>query len=149
MFLGDEAFESLKGALIEASLILKGTVNPDERAPGGHELIVSSAELIGGVRAEAPFPITESAMEAADGGETEFLLDNPTSVSTNGTYDKYAQDSLQAYSSAIHSYFRNRDFTEYQAPNFVVAGRRGWINIIRSSVLWKKGISYPILATIC
>ena len=30
--IGDESFESLKGALIEASLILKGTVNVDERA---------------------------------------------------------------------------------------------------------------------
>ena len=39
--IGDESFESLKGALIEASLILKGTVNVDDRAPGGHELIVT------------------------------------------------------------------------------------------------------------
>ena len=74
--IGDDSFESLKGALIEASLILKGTVNVDERAPGGHELIVTSAEVIGPVNPETPFPITESAMEAADGGETEFLLDN-------------------------------------------------------------------------
>ena len=65
--LGDEAFEELKGALIEASLILKGTVNVDERAPGGHEIVVSSAEVVGAVRADTPFPITESAMAAADG----------------------------------------------------------------------------------
>ena len=30
--------------------ILKGTVNVDERAPGGHELIVTSAEVVGAVR---------------------------------------------------------------------------------------------------
>ena len=37
---------------------------------------MTSAEVVGAVRPETPFPITESAMEAADGGETEFLLDN-------------------------------------------------------------------------
>ena len=122
--LGDEIFESLKGALIEASLVLKGSVNADERAPGGHELVVTDAELVGGVRADSPFPITESAMVAADGGETEFLLDNRhlylrTSRMTN---------MLKIRSSvfgAIHSYFRDKDFTEYQAPNFVAGAVEG------------------------
>ena len=74
--IGDESFENIKAALIESSLILKGSVNVDERAPGGHEIIVNSVRVVGPVNPETPFPITESAMVAADGGETEFLLDN-------------------------------------------------------------------------
>ena len=73
---GDDAFEAVASALIESSLIIKGTVNVDERSEGGHELVVSEVEIIGPVDPERPFPITESAMKAADGGETEFLLDN-------------------------------------------------------------------------
>ena len=50
--------------------------NPDERADGGYEIVVEYVEIVGPVNPETPFPITESAMVAADGGETEFLLDN-------------------------------------------------------------------------
>ena len=78
--IGDESFESLKGALIEASLILKGTVNVDERAPGGHELIVTSAEVIGAVRPETPFPITESAMEVLTVEKQSSYLTTDTST---------------------------------------------------------------------
>ena len=135
--LGDEAFEALKGALIEASLILKGTVNVDERAPGGHEIVVSSAEVVGAVRADTPFPITESAMAAADGGETEFLLDNRhlylrTSRMTN---------MLKIRSSvfgAIHSYFRTKDFVEYQAPNFVAGAVEGGSTLFEVPYFGKK-----------
>ena len=122
--IGDDSFESLKGALIETSLILKGIVNADERAPGGHELIVTSAEVVGAVRPETPFPITESAMEAADGGETEFLLDNRHLYLRTGRMT----DMLKIRSSvfgAIHSYFRGANFTEYQAPNFVAGAVEG------------------------
>ena len=52
---GDECFEELKSALIEASVIIKGTVNPDERADGGHELIVKSAEIVGHVNPRNTF----------------------------------------------------------------------------------------------
>ncbi len=74
--IGDETFEALAGALIETSVIITGIVNVDERSEGGHELVVDSATIIGPVNPENPFPITESAMANADGGETEFLLDN-------------------------------------------------------------------------
>ena len=122
--IGDETFESLKSALIESSVIVRGTVNVDERSEGGHELVVDSAEVIGPVNPESPFPITESAMANADGGETEFLLDHRhlylrTSRMTN---------MLKIRSSvfgAIHGYFRDRDFTEYQAPNFVAGAVEG------------------------
>ena len=122
--IGDEAFEDLKSALIETSIILKGTVNVDERAPGGHEIVVSGAEVVGPVNPDNPFPITESAMESADGGETEFLLDHRHLYLRTGRMT----DMLKIRSSvfgAVHSYFRGNEFTEYQAPSFVAGAVEG------------------------
>ncbi|MEC8249869.1 MAG: OB-fold nucleic acid binding domain-containing protein, partial [Candidatus Thermoplasmatota archaeon] len=74
--IGEDSFDAVKSALIESSLIIHGVANPDERADGGYEIVVEDVEIVGPVNPETPFPITESAMVAADGGETEFLLDN-------------------------------------------------------------------------
>ncbi len=63
----------------------------------------------------APFPITESAMENADGGETEFLLDNRHLYLRTGRMTNMLKIRSSVF-GAIHSYFRERDFTEYQAP---------------------------------
>ena len=122
--LGDDNFEQAASALIEASLIVKGTVNVDERAPGGHELVVSSVEIIGAVREDSPFPITESAMSAADGGETEFLLDNRHLYLRTGRMTTMLQIRSSVF-GAIHSYFRDLDFVEYQAPCFVAGAVEG------------------------
>ncbi|MEC9393582.1 MAG: OB-fold nucleic acid binding domain-containing protein, partial [Candidatus Thermoplasmatota archaeon] len=56
---GDETFEAVKEALIESSLIFRGTAEPTDREHG-HEIQVSSAEIVGPVNPEQPFPITES-----------------------------------------------------------------------------------------
>ena len=52
--LGDEAFEALKEALIESSIVLKGTVRVDERADGGHELDIEHVEIVGPVDPQRP-----------------------------------------------------------------------------------------------
>ena len=108
---GDECFEELKSALIEASVIIKGTVNPDERADGGHELIVKSAEIVGHVN-------------PADGGETEFLLDNRHLYLRTSRMTTMLKIRSSVF-GAIHSYFRDLDFIEYQAPNFVAGAVEG------------------------
>ena len=122
--LSEEVFSALKSTLIESSLVLKGDVRVDERAPGGHELSVTGAEIIGPVNPENPFPITESSMAEGEGGETEFLLDN------RHLYLRTARMTtmLKLRSSvfgAIHSYFRDLDFIEYQAPCFVAGAVEG------------------------
>ena len=125
--IGDDSFESLTGALIEASLILKGTVNVDERAPGGHELIVTSAEVIGAVNPETPFPITESTMNPADGtplSENQFLLNNRHLYLRTSRMTQMLKIRSSVF-GAIHQYFRKLDFTEYQAPNFVSGAVEG------------------------
>ena len=121
---GDDAFEAVASALIESSLILRGTVNVDERSEGGHELVVSDVEIIGQVDPERPFPITESAMKAADGGETEFLLDNRHLYLRTSRMTTMLKMRSSVF-GAIHSYFRDLDFVEYQAPNFVAGAVEG------------------------
>ena len=121
---GDDAFEAIASALIESSLIIKGTVNVDERSEGGHELVVSGVEIVGPVDPERPFPITESAMKAADGGETEFLLDNRHLYLRTSRMTTMLKMRSSVF-GAIHSYFRDLDFLEYQAPNFVAGAVEG------------------------
>ena len=121
---GDEQFESIASALIESSVIINGTVNVDERSEGGHELVVSSIEIVGSVDPERPFPITESAMKAADGGETEFLLDNRHLYLRTSRMTTMLKMRSSVF-GAIHSYFRDLDFVEYQAPNFVAGAVEG------------------------
>lgn len=121
---GEECFENVKSALIESSLIIHGLANPDERADGGYEIIVQDVEIVGPVNPDTPFPITESAMVAADGGETEFLLDN-RHLYLRTTRMTTMLKLRSSVFGAIHSYFRDLDFLEYQAPNFVAGAVEG------------------------
>jgi asparaginyl-tRNA synthetase len=121
---GDVTFDALSGALIEASVSLSGTVNVDERAPRGHELVVSGGEVVGPVNPDRPFPITESSMAEADGGETEFLLDNRHLYLRTQRMTTMLKLRSSVF-GAIHSYFRDLDFVEYQAPCFVAGAVEG------------------------
>ena len=136
---GDEIFEGLKGALIETSVILNGHVNVDERAPGGHEIVVSSATIVGSVNPENPFPITQSAMENADGGETEFLLDNRHLYLRTGRMTTMLKLRSSAF-GAIHSYFRDSDFIEYQAPCFVAGAVEGGSTLFEVPYFGRKDV---------
>ncbi|MFA5313047.1 MAG: asparagine--tRNA ligase [Methanomassiliicoccales archaeon] len=64
--LPDDEFESAQASQIESSVIVRGRMFKDERAPGGYEVRASSFTLVG---ASAPYPITEYQSE-------ELLLDN-------------------------------------------------------------------------
>ncbi len=122
--IGEESFEQVKGALIESSIKITGMINADERADGGHEMVASSIIIVGSVNPEHPFPITESAMKAADGGETEFLLDNRHLYLRTSRMTAMLQMRSTVFGS-IHNYFRDLDFIEYQAPNFVAGAVEG------------------------
>src|SRR5713101_1541038 len=67
----DEAlFETLKNLTQESSLILRGKLREEQRAPGGYELDVESAEIVQRVPESDPYPITPK-----DHG-TDFLMDH-------------------------------------------------------------------------
>ena len=120
---GDASFEEVASALIESSLEIRGTAIPTDREHG-YEIQVTEAKVIGPVDPSNPFPITESAMEEADGGETEFLLDNRHLYLRTGRMTTMLKIRSSIF-GAIHSFFRDRDFIEYQAPNFVAGAVEG------------------------
>ena len=135
----EEQFESLKNALIESSVELTGLVKSDDRAPGGHELTINSAEIIGAVNPQNPFPITESAMEQTEGGETEFLLDNRHLYLRTSRMTTMLKIRSTIFGS-VHNYFRERDFIEYQAPSFVAGAVEGGSTLLKSHILEGKHI---------
>jgi asparaginyl-tRNA synthetase len=133
---GDECFESLKNALIESSVVISGTVEPTDREHG-HEVQVTAADVIGPVNPDRPFPITESAMEESDGGETEFLLDNRHLYLRTSRMTTMLKIRSSVF-GAVHSYFRERDFIEYQAPNFVAGAVEGGSTLFEVPYFGKK-----------
>ena len=128
--IGEETFEELKGAIIETSVVFTGTVRADERAEGGHELDISGVEIVGAVNSERPFPITEADMlvEDEDGeltyGGTEHTL-NHRHLYLRTTRATTMLKLRSSAFGAIHQYFRDKDFLEYQAPNFVAGAVEG------------------------
>ena len=56
--LPEETFEKLKDLTQESSLIVRGKVREEARAPGGYELDVESAEIVQRVPEADPYPIT-------------------------------------------------------------------------------------------
>jgi asparaginyl-tRNA synthetase len=63
----EETWEALKNLGQESALVIRGTVRADERAPGGYEIDVSSAEVVGHAH---DYPITPKEHG------TEFLMDH-------------------------------------------------------------------------
>ena len=67
----DEAvFEALKGLTQESSLIVRGKIRAEQRAPGGYEMDVEGAEIVQRIPESDPYPITPK-----DHG-VDFLMDH-------------------------------------------------------------------------
>jgi asparaginyl-tRNA synthetase len=133
---GDDSFDSIKSALIESSITLKGSVEVTDREHG-YEIQVNSVEIIGSVNPDRPFPITESAMLEAEGGESEFLLDNRHLYLRTSRMTTMLKIRSTIFGT-IHSYFRNQDFLEYQAPNFVAGAVEGGSTLFEVPYFGKK-----------
>src|SRR5262249_17744718 len=67
----DEAlFETLKNLTQESSLILRGRIRAEQRAPGGYEMDIESGEVVQRVPESDPYPITPKEHG------TDFLMDH-------------------------------------------------------------------------
>jgi asparaginyl-tRNA synthetase len=53
-----EMFEALKNLQLESSVLVRGKVRADQRAPGGFELDISGLQVVQAVSQDDPFPIT-------------------------------------------------------------------------------------------
>src|SRR3954469_4247066 len=68
--LPEEVFENLKHLTQESSLLVRGKLRAEARAPGGYEMDVESVEILQKVSETDPYPITPK-----DHG-VEFLMDH-------------------------------------------------------------------------
>jgi asparaginyl-tRNA synthetase len=104
----EEAFNALKKALVESSVEITGRVNPDERAPGGRELHVTSARV---VSAAEDFPIYKDKSE-------EYLLD----VRHLWLRSREMTATLKLRSTiiqALREHYFSEGYYESQGPMFV------------------------------
>lgn len=110
----EEAFRIAEEALIESSVVVRGTVVEDSRAPGGYEV---RAKDFGVVQFAEPFPISKDQSE-------EFLLD----VRHLWLRSRKMTNIMKVRSTvfgAIHDYFRGKGFYEVQAPSFTPSACEG------------------------
>lgn len=101
----EDEFKTAKKALVESSLMLKGKVRSDDRAPGGFEIGVSEIQVI---HSAEKFPITRDQSE-------EFLRENRHIWLRS----KKLTSILKVRSTitgAIHKFFRERGYYEFTPP---------------------------------
>ena len=151
--LGDEAFTEFMDALIETSVIFRGRVLEDERAPGGFEFEVNRVQIVGSINPERPFPINKESLEVFDEdgehmpGGSEFLLNHRHLFLRTSRMTTMLKLRSSAF-GAIHNYFREKDFIEYQAPNFVAGAVEGGSTLFEVPY-FDKSVPYTIMATLC
>ncbi|HEC89180.1 MAG TPA: asparagine--tRNA ligase [Thermoplasmatales archaeon] len=103
--LSDEEFENAEKALIESSVKIKGEVVEDPRAPDGYEIRVKKFEV---VNFAEPLPIGEDQ-------SPEFLLDQRHLwIRSRKLTSVFKIRSTIV--GAIHKFFRNLGFIEFEAP---------------------------------
>ncbi len=103
--LPDNEFEDAEKALIESSVEIEGTAKEDKRAPGGYELQVASFNVI---HFAEPFPIVKDK-------SPEFLLDQ-RHLWIRSQQLSSAFKIRSTVVGAIHKFFRNLGFYEFDAP---------------------------------
>jgi asparaginyl-tRNA synthetase len=101
----DSDFADAEKALVESSVIVKGMVKKDERAPGGYEIQAKSFRVIGFAE---PFPITKDQSE-------EFLRQN-RHLWLRSRKITAMMKVRSTVTGAIHQFFRDREYHEFTAP---------------------------------
>ncbi len=101
----DEKFDKIKSLLVESSLKAYGEVAEDERAPGGYEIRAKNIEI---VHASKDFPIHEDQ-------SVEHLLDN-RHLWLRSTRMRDILTVRSTVFGAIHEFFRNEGYKEFQSP---------------------------------
>ncbi len=104
----DEAsWKAANDAYVESSLIVRGVVKKDDRAPGGYELQATGFELVS--RGE-PFPVAKDLSE-------EYLLDIRHLWIRSQKLTKILQ-IRSTIVTGIHEFFQQRGYTLFDPPIF-------------------------------
>jgi asparaginyl-tRNA synthetase len=115
----DEAvFEALKNLTQESSLIVRGKIRAEQRAPGGYEMDVEGAEIVQRIPESDPYPITPK-----DHG-VEFLMDH-RHLWLRSKRQHAAIRVRHEVIRAVRDYFDTHGFTLVDTPIFTPAACEG------------------------
>jgi asparaginyl-tRNA synthetase len=115
----DEAvFESLKNLTQESSLIVRGKVRPEQRAPGGYEMDVEGAEIVQRIPESDPYPITPKEHGV------DFLMDH-RHLWLRSKRQHAAIRVRHEVIRAVRDYFDTHGFTLVDTPIFTPAACEG------------------------
>ena len=116
--LPEEVFESLKHLTQESSLIVRGRIRAEPRAPGGYEMDVESADILQKVSEDDPYPITPK-----DHG-VEFLMDHRHLWLRSQRQHAIIRVRHEII-NAVRDYFDTHGFTLVDTPIFTPAACEG------------------------
>jgi asparaginyl-tRNA synthetase len=116
--IGDEAFETLKKLTQESSLLVRGRIRAEQRAPGGFEMDVESFEVVQRVPEETPYPI--SLKEHGP----DFLLDHRHLWIRSRRQHAILKIRHEVV-KAVRDYFDSNGFTLCDTPIFTPAACEG------------------------
>src|SRR5580700_11161627 len=115
----DEAtFEAIKNLTQESSLILRGKVRPEQRAPGGYEMDVEGAEILQRIPESDPYPITPKEHGV------DFLMDH-RHLWLRSKRQHAAIRVRHEVIKAVRDYFDTHGFTLVDTPIFTPAACEG------------------------
>jgi asparaginyl-tRNA synthetase len=116
--LPEDVFEALKGLTQESSFSVIGTVRAEQRAIGGYELDVESAEILQRVPEDRPYPITPKEHGV------DFLMDH-RHLWLRSRRQHAAIRVRHEVIKAIRDYFDSHGFTLVDTPIFTPAACEG------------------------
>src|SRR6202162_3296151 len=116
--LPEELFEELKNLTQESSLIVRGKIRAEERAPGGYEMDVESAKVLQRVSEEDPYPITPKEHG------TDFLMDHRHLWLRSQRQHAVIRVRHEII-KAVRDYFDSHGFTLVDTPIFTPAACEG------------------------
>jgi asparaginyl-tRNA synthetase len=115
----DEAlFEALKNLTQESSLIVRGRIRAEPRAPGGYELDIENAEIVQRVAEAEPYPITPKEHG------TDFLMDHRHLWLRSKRQHAIIRVRHEVI-KAVRDYFDSHGFTLVDTPIFTPAACEG------------------------
>src|ERR1700720_918217 len=116
--LPEETFEALKNLTQESSLIVRGKLRAEARAPGGYELDVETAEIVQRVSESEPYPITPKEHGI------DFLMDH-RHLWLRSRRQHAALLVRHEVIKAIRDYFDSHGFVLVDTPIFTPAACEG------------------------
>jgi len=116
--LDDETFEALKNLTQESSVILRGKLRAEQRAPGGYEMDVEGAEIVQRIPETDPYPITPKEHGV------DFLMDHRHLWLRSKRQHAVIRVRHEVI-RAVRDYFDTHGFTLVDTPIFTPAACEG------------------------